>query len=164
MTLSKRNRRQITVDGTTYDWTVGARSQAETDRVQLLVHPPDPGQRLSIEIPSRDHFASIGESAKDHNVCAVTPKLVRQLIQFALFYGWTPAESKPQFDIACLIATLSDEGGESGATCHVCWQCPTCDQGYSEDVEFGAQPPLMVECGRRNHHPNGDTTIRVLFW
>ena len=164
MTLSKRSSRNISIDGLAYQWAIAARSQASTGSVTLVIHPPDNGQRLAVEIPCRDPYLNNTDSEPKCDVRSVTPKLVRKLIESAVSIGWTPAESRPQLDIPFAIATMRDDDGESGSTCHACWQCPSCDEWHSEDVKYNSDPPLVVTCGRSNHHPTGIQTPVVLFW
>ena len=164
MALSKRNSRSITVADVEYRWTVSARSQAQSDMVTVVVQPPDDGCRLAVEIPCRDPYLKIQEPKPEVDVRDVTPKLIRQLILDGQSIGWQSNQSGGQFTIPCVIADLCDEGGEHGATCHVCWQCPQCNEWYSDDVQFGEAPPLITACGRTKHHADQAQFNVILFW
>jgi hypothetical protein len=162
MMLSHRNSRPIVVDDTEYRWAIAARSQGQTDRVTVIVAPPNNGQRLAVDIPCRDPYPP--SPMTEFDVRSITPALVRQLIVDAALLGWLPTVKKHQFAVACVIASLLDDGGDKGATCHVSWQCPECAEWYSDDIDFGQTPPLMTTCGRTRHHANEAQTTVILFW
>lgn len=164
MSLSNHNSSSIVVNGTSFRWAVAARSQSETGLVTVVVQPPDNGSKLAVQVPCRDPYLNIAQPAPEYDVRSITPRLVRQLIDDARSIGWNPFEHGPQFDVSFLSATLQDEGGADGATCHVCWQCLVCNQWYSDDVEFGATPPIMTTCGRTKHHGHGLVAKFILFW
>lgn len=164
MTLSRRNSREINVDGTFYRWAVAARSQHETREVTLIVEPPGNGQRLAVAVPCRDPWLEIETPVPAWDVRSITPGLVRSVIEQCRGTLWAPGKPGPQLDVSCVIAILRDEGGESGTTCHVCWQCPDCEEWFSDDVEYQEQPPLLTSCGWTRHHANGEPIPVMLFW
>ena len=96
MTLSRRNSSAITVGDVTFRWTIVARSQSETDMVRLVVQPPEHGQRLTVEIPSRDHWLKFDEPEPEFNYRCITPSLVRKCMDMALDLGWSPDAKGPQ--------------------------------------------------------------------
>ena len=99
MTLARRKSSPITVDGVTYRWKVAFRSQAETDKVTLVVQPPDHGQRLTVEIPCRDpylHLEPDSEPEPEFNYRSVTPSLVRKCMDSAIELGWSPDSKGPE--------------------------------------------------------------------
>ena len=164
MALSSRNSTAIVVDGTSFRWTVSARSQHKSESVTLVVKPDDNGSRLAVEIPCRDPYLHLANAANEHDVRSITPKLVRRIIVDAKCIGWKPCSHDGQFDVQFIAATMRDEGGEEGTTCHVCWKCPLCDQWYSDDVEYGTMAPIMTTCGRTKKHDDGMEGRCVLFW
>lgn len=164
MTLSSRNSNAIVVDGTSFRWTVSSRSQHKTERVTLVVQPDDNGSRLAVEIPCSDPYLNLANSANEYDVRSITPKLVRRIIVDARSIGWKPLSNEGQFDVQFIAATMRDEGGEEGATCHVCWKFPLCDHWYSDDVEYGTMAPMLTTCGRTKKHHDGMDGKFVLFW
>ena len=90
MTLSSRNSSPIKIGDVTYRWAVDSRSQAETDCVTFVVQPPDHGQRIAVQIPCRDYWPKFGEPEPEFNYQAVTPGLVRKVIDLAIELGWVP--------------------------------------------------------------------------
>lgn len=164
MALSSRNSTAIVVDGTSFRWTVSARSQHRTDRVTLVVRPDDNGSRLAVEIPCRDPYLNFANTANEFDVLSITPELVHRIIVNAITIGWKPFIHNGQFDVRFIAATMRDVGGEEGATCHVCWKCPLCDQWYSDDVEHGTTAPIMTTCGRTKKHDSGTEGRFILFW
>ncbi|MCH7725043.1 MAG: hypothetical protein IH991_00980 [Planctomycetes bacterium] len=161
MALSKRNSNSIAIGDAEFRWTISSRKQGVTEMVTVVVQPPDDGSRLAVTVPCRDPYLDIDNPAPQYDVRGITPKLVHQLIDDAKSLGWCPNNSGPQFTVSAVIA---DARGKAGETCHVCWQCPTCNEWYSDDIEFGEQPPLMTQCGRTKHHPGGRETNVILFW
>ena len=164
MALSNRNSRPISVGNVEFRWAVSSRSQGDNERVLVIVQPPNDGQRLVVEVPCRDPYLNIQEPKPVVDVRDVTPGLVRRFMDDATAMGWRPDEGGKDFRFQLVIATLRDEGGENGATCHVSWQCPSCDEWFSEDVEYGERPPLLASCGRTKHHVDSAKTHVVLFW
>lgn len=161
MALSKRNSNPITIDAVEFRWAVSARSQGDTDMVTVVIQPPDNGCRLAVAVPCRDPYLHPESDPPSYDVRDIAPGFVRRLIDSARSLGWQPFSSDPQFSIDCVIA---DARGNAGETCHVHWQCPTCDSYYSDDIDFGEKPPLMSACGRSQHHPSGRSTNVILFW
>ena len=162
MALSKRNSKPITIDGVEFRWAVAARSQHETEMVTVVVQPPNNGCRLAVTVPCRDDWLKIqSPPAPSHNVQAITPSFVRQIIGDARSLGWQPFSSDSQFTVSFVLA---EARGNAGETCHACWQCPDCEDWYSDDIEFGEQPPLMSACGRSKHHSSRRSTNVILFW
>ena len=100
MTLSRRNSSAITVDDVTFRWTIVARSQSDTDMVRLVVQPPEHGQRLTVEIPSRDHWLKCDEPEPEFNYRCITPSLVRKCMDMAVDLGWSPDTKGPQLSFA----------------------------------------------------------------
>lgn len=135
MALSNRDSTAIVVDGTLFRWTVSSRSQHTTNIVMLVVQPDNNGSRLAVEIPCCDPYLDLGNVPDETNVRSTTPEFVRRIIIDAKSIGWEPSNHDRQFDVRLVVATMRDEGGEEGATCHVCWKCPLCNQWYSDDVE-----------------------------
>jgi len=161
MALSKRNTNPITVDDVEFRWAVSARSQGATDRVTVVVQPPENGCRLAVAVPCRDPYLNIETDAPSYDVRDITPGFVRRLIDGARRLGWQPYAPGAQFTIACVIA---EARGNVGETCHACWQCPSCNEWYSDDIEFGQQPPMLTACGRSKHHSSGRDKNVILFW
>ncbi len=54
--------------------------------------------------------------------------------------------------------------GSPGETMHLCWVCPECGRGYSEDYEVGDEPPMPSECGHRVGHQDRDVIEVLLYW
>ena len=162
MALSKRNSKPITIDDVEFRWSVAARSQPETEMVTVVVQPPNDGCRLAVTVPCRDYWANIqSPPALSGDVQAITPDFVRQIVGDARSLGWQPSSSDSQFTV---LLVLAEARGNAGETCHACWQCPDCEDWYSEDIEFGEQAPLMSACGRSKHHSSGLSTNVILFW
>lgn len=162
MALSKRNSKPITIDDVEFRWAVAARSPGDTDMVTVVVQPPDNGCRLAVTVPCRDPYLHIQSAPPpSYDVRAITPGFVRRLIDDACSLGWQPYSSDSQFSVSCVIA---DARGNAGETCHACWRCPDCGESYSDDIEFGEQPPLMTACGRSKQHSSGRSTNVILFW
>lgn len=162
MALSKRNSKPITIEDAEFRWALVARSQAETDSVTVVVQPPENGCRLAVTVPCRDYWLNIqSPPAPSYDIHAITPSFVRKLIEDARVMGWQPFCSDSQFTVSCVIA---EARGDAGETCRACWQCPDCDYLYSDEIEFGEQPPQMSSCGRSMHHPHGRSTNVILFW
>lgn len=164
MSLSNRNSTAIVVDGTSFRWTVSARSQYKSERVTLVVQPDGNGTRLAVEIPCRDPYLDRQDSPNRNDVRSITPELVRRIILESQSLGWKPYGAEAQFEVRFVASNLQDAGGEDGATCHICWQCPLCNQWFSDDVEYGVTPPVMTSCGRTKNHDNGMWGQFVLFW
>ncbi|GAB5407282.1 MAG: hypothetical protein Aurels2KO_55130 [Aureliella sp.] len=162
MALSKRNSKPITIGDAEFRWAVAARSQADTEMVTVVVQPPDNGCRLAVTVPCRDYWLNIqSPPAPSYNIHAITPGFVGRLIDDARSLGWQPSSADPQFTVDCVLA---EARGDDGEPPHACWQCPDCEQSYSEEIEFGEQPPLMSSCGRSKHHSGGRSTNVILFW
>ena len=162
MALSKRNSKPITIDDAEFRWALATRSQAVTEMVTVVVQPPDNGCRLAVTVPFRDYWLNIqAPLAPSYNMHAITPGFVRRLIDDARSMGWQPFSSGSQFTVSCVLA---EARGNADETCHACWQCPDCEHWYSDDIEFGEQPPLMSSCGRSKHHSGGRSTNVILFW
>ena len=162
MALSKRNSKPITIDDAEFRWALATRSQAVTEMVTVVVQPPDNGCRLAVTVPCRDYWLNIqSPPAPSYNMHAITPGFVRRLIDDARSMGWQPFSSGSQFTVSCVLA---EARGNAEETCHACWQCPDCEHWYSDDIEFGEQPPLMSSCGRSKHHSGGRSTNVILFW
>ena len=96
MALSRRNSSAIKYDGVIFRWAIAARSQGATDMVTLVVQPPENGQRITVEIPSRDHWLKIDEPEPEFNYRCITPSLVRKCMELALKLGWSPDSQGPQ--------------------------------------------------------------------
>ena len=162
MALSKRNSKPITIGDAEFRWALDTRSQADSEMVTVVVQPPDNGCRLAVTVPCRDYWLNIqSPPAASYNIHAITPGFVRRLIDNARSLGWQPFSSGSQFTISCVLA---EARGNAGETCHACWQCPDCQESYTDDIEFGEQPPLMSSCGRSKHHSGGRSTNVILFW
>lgn len=100
MTLSRRNSSAITVDEITFRWKVAARSQSETDMVTLVVQPPEHGQRITVEIPSRDHWLKFNEPEPEFNYRCIAPALVRKCMDMARDLGWVPEQTGPELSFS----------------------------------------------------------------
>ena len=50
--------------------------------------------------------------------------------------------------------------GSEGETRHVCWECPVCGNGYSDDYDSDLTNPYPEQCGNSKRHPTG-APIRV---
>lgn len=162
MALSKRYSDSITIGDAEFRWTLVARSQAKSDMATVVVQPPDNGCRLAVTLPYRDYWLNTETAtAPSYNTQGITPGFIRKLIDDARSMGWQPFFNDPPFTISCVIA---EARGTAGETCHVCWQCPDCGHWYSEDIEFGEEPPLMSSCGRSSHHARGRSANVMLFW
>lgn len=49
--------------------------------------------------------------------------------------------------------------GKQGETCHVCWQCPECDEWFSDDVDRDKNPPMLSSCGQSRKHSDAKTVL-----
>ncbi len=161
MALSERNSNTIVVNDSMFRWTVAGRSQGLTNLVTVVVQATSNGSRLAVEIPCIDPYLNTALPRPEYSIRSITPKLVRHLIDEARSAGWNPAECGRQFDVSAVVASMR---GEAGETCHACWQCPFCSESYSEDVEFGSEPPMFATCGRTRHHNSGQVGNFMLFW
>lgn len=90
---TKRERRQITVDGEVYGWVLSPDDGYMVLIVRLLNRP---GQRLLAYLEYKDIWVEESPGIKrstGHRV--VTPRLVRKIILDAQTRGWEPATVKP---------------------------------------------------------------------
>lgn len=102
MTLRRRNSSAITVGDLNCRWAVAARSQATTDMVTLVVQPEAHGQRITVLIPSRDHWLKFDEPEPEFNYRFITPSLVRKCMENALACGWSPKSKGPELSFRLL--------------------------------------------------------------
>src|SRR4051794_8595658 len=54
--------------------------------------------------------------------------------------------------------------GLAGETRHVCWECPECHHGYSDDYDDDLPNPYKCSCGRTRHHALGQQIHVSISW
>jgi TIR domain len=92
MALPKQGTRQIIVDSASYRWGVYSKTPFLTVRVELM---DEPGQQLIAKFSSHVASNSSPSDAGKQERRAITPELVKRIIQVALERGWQPDQRKP---------------------------------------------------------------------
>jgi len=92
MALPKKGTRQIIVDNASYRWGVYSKEPFLTVRVELV---DEPGQQLIAKLSSHVGSSPSHSDARGQESRAITPELVKRIIQVALDRGWQPDQRKP---------------------------------------------------------------------
>lgn len=93
MGMQKKNSRLITVNRVAYRWKVTDRQDSLRWFVSIQRVAPA-GQRLltRFERPIKWHSHPVGGQTGEYLPVAITPRIIRRLIEAALGRGWQPAE------------------------------------------------------------------------
>ena len=66
-----------------------------------------------------------------------------------------------------MLAAMTVEGvlrGVEDETRHVCWQCPVCGSGVSDDYDGDLANPYPEACWRLRHHPGNKPVHVLVVW
>jgi len=66
--------------------------------------------------------------------------------------------------MATPVEVLGILRGAPGETRHVCWSCPDCGAGWSDDFDEALTNPYASSCGRSRHHRDGMVKNFLVSW
>ena len=105
MSLSKRNSRQITVDGESYRWKFSDSYCAETN---------DHGISVVVQLAAGDGSKLVGSGRCETReyllepARIVRPRMVSAIIQFAMSQGWNPKSNGNTFKVENIEIFFAD--------------------------------------------------------
>jgi len=100
MALPRKGRRQIAVAGDRYYWAVSDWHNPSTNPYDLnlfVEHSEHPVSLLCVSFDAP--YSQWVWGFPDHTI-AVTPAVVRQVIEYALLHGWAPTSASGAFTIS----------------------------------------------------------------
>lgn len=98
MALPRKKLRQITVNNKSYGWIASGNDGYINLYIQVL-NMQNQVQILTATFNYHGTYSKINNQLKVGHQFVITPYAVKQVIEYALENGWTPAIKKPQMNL-----------------------------------------------------------------